>query len=179
MSCVSLRMKCRVEEFWKVKCSISWRSEVSVVYSSSLCFARNLHLGFGCDPNLSTWTTTSRYLSKLPGSSHRFYISHVATLGSQLWIVSSTSYTVNHNCRKCDAAFYHQDSRFDGNNGYILNEKIAHRWLSIAQSPKCLVSSLITSVFITACRLQSDCDRAPNCWLKKNRIMRIENQIQG
>ena len=37
---------------------------------------------------------------------------------------------------------------------------ISYRYLIIAQSPKCHLSSssLITSVSITACRLQSDCD---------------------
>jgi len=44
--------------------------------------------------------------------------------------VSSTSHTVNHNHPKHDTAFYHQNSRFDGNDDYKLNEKIVHYILS-------------------------------------------------
>ena len=45
---------------------------------------------------------------------------------SQLWIESSTSYAVNHIRPIRNTAFFHQDSKFDGNDGHTLNKKIVH-----------------------------------------------------
>jgi len=79
------------------------------------------------------------------------------------------SSTVNHIRPRRNTAFFHQDSKFDGNDDRTLNKKIVHhiyngyRYLTIVQSPKRHLSSssLIPPVSVTACRLRSDCDRAP------------------
>jgi len=48
---------------------------------------------------------------------------------SQLWIESSTSYTVNPIRPRRNTAFFHQDSKFDGNDDRTLSKKIVHHIL--------------------------------------------------